>query len=136
MSEPERALPIPPALNNPLVNTAVNLHRSHPGEMVLLEVAAAGALLYGHHRRKERQEKYREQAAEELKQRGWDGGIQAYEESQQRVGMLSPPIRQDSYPPRPTSAPPPGYVPQGWQGMGAQQRDDPFAYGSPPPTQG
>jgi len=100
MPERDRALPIPPAPNNSLVNTAVNHHRSHPGEMVLLEVVAARALLIGHYRRKERQEKYREQAAEELKQRGWDGGIKAHEEAQHRFGMLSLPTQQDSYPPR------------------------------------
>ena len=128
MSDQNRALPF---LNNPAVQTVVNLQRQHPGEMVFLEVAAAGALLYQHKRSKSRQERMREEAEEDLKRRGWDGGAKEHQRS--GTGLLTP-----SAPPfpRPTSAPPPGYVPQGFQGVGAQPREDPMAYGSLPPQQG
>lgn len=134
MSNKNNAFPLslPSVLNNPAIGTAISLHRKHPGEMVFLEVAAAGALLYGHHKRKEQRDKYREEADENLRQRGWDSGVKARAESEQRSGMLSPPV-QDPHLQRPTSAPPPGNAPQNWQGMGAQPRDDPLAYGYLPP---
>jgi hypothetical protein len=128
-------LSLPHILKNPVVDTAIGLHRKHPSEMVFLEVAAAGALLLGHHRRKELREKYREEADEDLRQRGWDSGAKARAESEHRSGMLSPP-GHDPYLQRPTSAPPPGMIHPQWQGMGANPRDDPLAYGYlPPPSQ-
>lgn len=128
MSDQDRGLGDLPILNNPLVSTAVNLQRRHPGQMVFLEVAAAGALLYQHNRSKTRKEQIRAEADEDLRRRGWDGGAKEH----QRSGMLSPAPSEN--PPRPTSAPPPGYVPQGYQGVGAHQRDDPMAYGALPPN--
>ena len=120
------------AAHNPAFNAAVDLQRRHPGEMVFLEVAAAGALLYNHKQRKARQEQIRLEAEEDLKRRGWDGGAKLHQQdsfSRQNSGLQVPNGQQ-----RPLSAPPS----QAWQSSGPMGRrgDDDLAYGSYTPPAG
>jgi hypothetical protein len=97
--------PLSGLTSNPVISTAARLHREHPGEMVFLEVAAAGALLYKHRKGKERRRQFEQEAEEDLRRRGWDGGAKmAHDDMVRRTnsGLMVPNQGQR---PRPLSAP-------------------------------